>query len=209
MRCLMCDKELGESSFRDILFGEDELCQECRETWLKVPQHFSIEGIRGDSDYLYQGGFSSCLIQYKECGDEALKNVFLSAVKKKLQKRYHGMTLCLMPSSSEKIQERGFSHLEQMFAGLGLKMLDPFMKKENRVQKEMNYAERQLVKEQIVLKENIFLPKKIVLCDDVITTGSTIKGALHCIRSKGYQVVIYSCAMNNREKVYQHGEEWQ
>jgi hypothetical protein len=54
---------------------------------------FTLEGNEsGYSEYLYHSMLlPGCLLQYKECGDEALKDVFLYAVKrKKLKRRYRG-----------------------------------------------------------------------------------------------------------------------
>ena len=33
MRCLMCGKEIKQGSFKDILFEEDLLCENCRSGW--------------------------------------------------------------------------------------------------------------------------------------------------------------------------------
>lgn len=208
MRCCMCGKKLGESGLRDILYGEDCLCTSCRRQWLHVPQHFLVNGIPSDSDYLYHSGFSSCLIQYKECGDEALKDAFLFEVREKLYRRYRGWSLCLMPSSQEKMAERGFSHLHEMFQCIGLPILEPFEKSGSTVQKELDYQSRQQMKSAIVLKEGFTLPKKIVLCDDVITTGATLKGALRWIDLGLHQVRIYTAAADNTGQMKKKGEEW-
>ncbi|MCH3960800.1 MAG: hypothetical protein LKF53_06595 [Solobacterium sp.] len=209
MRCLMCGRELGECSIRDILFGDDPLCLTCRKQWKYYPQCFYVDGIQADSDYLYREGFSTSLIQYKECGDEALKDAFLQPMIRKLQRRYHGMTLCLMPSSEEKIKERGFSHLMEMYASLGLPMMEPFIKNASAVQKELNYAGRQKITEQISLRKDAVLPEKIVLCDDVITTGATLKGALHCLNRTKHHILIYAAAADNEGKKWKKKEEWE
>lgn len=196
MKCLMCGKELGKGSFRDILIGEDPLCSDCRKQWTKKSLHTTLDGIEMDADYLYDSAFSSCLIQYKECGDEALKNVFLYEVKGKLKRRYHGWTLLMMPSSMSKYQKRGFSHLRRMYSCLGLPMMEPFYKTEDKSQKEMRGQERRKMAEEIILDHHISLPRKIVLCDDTITTGSTIRGALSCLNPDKHEIRIYSVSAN-------------
>jgi len=209
MRCVMCGKEFGEGSLRDILFGEDPLCLCCRSQWLHQPQRYRVNGVQGESDYLYNEAFSSCLIQFKECGDEALKDIFLFETKRRIARKYRGWTLCLMPSSQEKQERRGFSHLQEIFASTGLKILDPFVKTEDIVQKKRSYTERQQMKAKIRLKEGISLPDRILLCDDVITTGATLKGALCCIEKEKYLVRIYTIAADTQEKMVKKGMEWE
>ncbi len=196
MRCLMCGKELGEGSIKDIFIGEDPICETCRNEWEKKNIKFELEGIHGEADYVYNKAFSSCLIQFKECNDEALKDVFLFEVKKKLKRKYRGYTLCCMPSSLEKKKSRGFSHLEEMFGCLGMKMMDPFNKNTNESQKMIpGYLRKNMIQE-IECKKDIILPKKILLVDDTITSGSTLKGALSCIDPTKHKIQIYCVSAN-------------
>ena len=44
------------------------------------------------------------------------------------------------------------------------------------------------------LKENIHLPYKIALVDDVYTTGSTLRAALSNIDAKAHKIKIYTVA---------------
>ena len=88
MRCLMCEKELGYGSLTDILFGDDPLCHACRVKWKKKRIRFMFEGHRLRSSYVYNEAFSSCLIRYKELGDEALKDAFLYEDKNWFRRTY-------------------------------------------------------------------------------------------------------------------------
>lgn len=196
MYCLMCGKELSIGSLIDIFVGEDGLCQTCRKQWERVNLHFYLEGIPVEADYVYNDAFSSCLIQYKECFDEALQDVFLYEVKNKIKRKYRGYTIVLMPSSLDKLKQRGFHHLEKMFACCGMKMIDPFIKQSNGMQKKMSYVQRIQIQNQIQLKQGVSLDKKLLLVDDTITSGSTLRGALHCIDCKKHQVKIYCVSAN-------------
>lgn len=196
MRCLLCMKEMGKGNLKDVLFNEDIICEECRSGWCKKEISFMMDGVRVRSDYVYNEAFSSCLIQYKECYDEALKDVFLYKVKKKLRHRYKGYTLCMMPSSKNKLEERGFSHLKEMFMCIGLPVLEPFEKKDDRDQKQKGFLERMKMQNDICLKKGMQLPQKIVLCDDTITTGATLKGALSAFDHASHNVEIYCVSAN-------------
>ncbi len=194
MRCLMCGRSIRRDSAGELFRKEDVLCSFCRDSWKRIERHTSIEGIPVYAVYEYNNAFASCLLQYKECMDEALKPVFLYPDRNRLKRMYRGRTLLLMPSSSDKEAERGFSHLRGIFESLGLLMEEPFVKTDSISQKKKNAAERGEMQYQIALKPDVTIPKRVVLADDVITTGSTIRGALYCL-PKGTDVRIFTCAL--------------
>lgn len=196
MYCLICGKEKSAGSFKDILIGEDPLCDECRSKWKRINHHFRIDNIPVFAPYLYEEEFSHCLIQFKECGDEALKDIFLFDIKNEFKRKYRGYTLCLMPSSVSKEEIRGFSHLKKMFECLNMDMLSPFKKMDEISQKHLHSSERMELVHGIQRKDNVILPKKILLCDDTITTGSTLRGALSCLDKSMHDIQIFSISVN-------------
>lgn len=203
MRCLMCHKPIRRDSFATLFQKEDVLCTDCRSAWKRIEKRFRFEGHDAFALYAYAGGFSECLLQYKELCDEALKPVFLYPDRGLLRRMYHGRTLLLLPSSKEKEAYRGFSHLAGMFEGLDLPMMEPFEKTENISQKNRSREERAVMASAIRLKPGVRIPKKVVLADDVITTGSTMKGALAAL-PKGRDIKIFACGMTE-EKGNPHG----
>ena len=193
MNCLMCGKDLFTSgTIEEILFGDDLLCSNCRSKWVENKKDIKLGPYIVKSSWEYNDAFRSTLIQYKECYDEALKDVFLYPVRKKLRHYLRGYTLILMPSTKERLEERGFSHLKFMFSSLKLPMLEPFITESN--QKGKTLKERKEIGKTMYLKENIHLPYKIVLVDDVYTTGSTLRAALSNIDIKAHKIKIYTVA---------------
>lgn len=198
MRCLMCGRNKDGGTFRDIFDGADPLCQNCRRQWQKKKIRFRLDGIPAESSYVYNDAFSSCLIQFKEQGDEALKDVFLHEVCDYLHFRYHGYTLCLMPSTDEKYRERGFHHLRSMFECLKMPVTEPFVKISGQSQKKLGRRERLEMRSMIALAEGAVLPEKVLLCDDTVTTGATLSGALSVLPESVRKVRIYTVSANVR-----------
>ena len=184
MRCLLCDKEIGSDDLYDLLWSEDVLCRACRKQWQRMPHGFRFKKMQVEALWVYNDAFSRALLQYKECNDEALEDVFLIKDRRRLHWKYRGWTVALMPSSPEKYAKRGFSHLEGMFAGLGLPMIEPFMQITSMDQKQKDRRSRQLMANNIRWKEGCPVPQKILLCDDTITTGATLVGAARAIPQK-------------------------
>ena len=198
MKCLMCQRELGYGGITDILFGDDPLCISCRRQWRKKRVCFQFEGHRLRSSYLYNKAFSQCLIQYKELGDEALKDAFLYEEKKWFRRTYRGFAALMMPSAAAKEERRGFSHLKRMFECTGIEILEPFVKTGTDEQKGKGKAERREMETGILLKPDAVLPDQIVLCDDTMTTGSTFRGALRALENYGGKTEIYTVSVNSR-----------
>lgn len=195
MRCLLCGKDyLSEGSLYDMLLNDDPLCHACRKAWLRCSKRVTLEPFHVHSIWTYNEAFSKALFQYKECHDEALAPIFLAPFARRLHFRYHGYTLLLMPSIKAKQEERGFDHLAEIFSLLHLPMLSPFYKSDPSAQKEKTWRQRQQIISHIHRNPNIFLPQKILLCDDVITTGATLKGALHTLDPKRHCIRILTVA---------------
>lgn len=178
----MCGKRMRLSgSLEELLYREDLLCAECRSGWIRSRKRYRLQGISVCALWKYNDAYSSALLQLKECGDEALKDVFLYPFQRRLKRIYRSRVILPMPSSRTKFQKRGFHHLELMTECLGLPVLDCFEKQTEEDQQNKSYAARQKMCSAIRLKENAVIPERVLLFDDVLTTGATLKGALSCL----------------------------
>lgn len=201
MRCLICHQRIEDTLYW-LVYPDEKLCLKCRTKWRKTKRKQWIQGLSIYSSYRYEDGFKDALWQYKELGDEALYPIFLSREKAFLRRLCFGRTLVGMPSTEEKINKRGFHHLEKMFSVLDRPLIFPFEKNQEKEQKHQTLQERQKIK--LIRHKEIHIPRKIVLVDDLITTGSTLKAAIKQLSSeidyKIYVVGVTSYVKNKGEK---------
>lgn len=190
MRCLFCHEDICKDlSVWELLVGDDVLCGRCRHQWIRNRKVNHINGVEVRSSYVYNEAFAKVLIQYKECFDEALYPVFLWPERFMFRIRYHGYTLVPVPSSLSKVEERGFDHVEQMFRITGLPIKHCLEKIDEGSQKERGALGRMRMEHGFRLKEGVRLPEKILLVDDVCTSGNSIRGCLAVLgRRKGIKV---------------------
>ena len=124
------------------------------------------------------------LYQFKGCSDYELRTVFLEYYLNYLKRMFYSYTIIPAPSSKESDENRGFNHVEEMFKILNLKMMKCIHKTEQRKQADLTTKERQKIGEYLVIEDVDLKHKKILLVDDVFTTGSTIKSMIKLVREK-------------------------
>ena len=89
------------------------------------------------------------------------------------------------PSSEKSDNYRGFNHVEEIFKNLHLKMLKCIHKTKQVKQADLSTKEREKIGEYLVIDDVDLSHKKVLLVDDVYTTGSTIKAMIKLVRNKG------------------------
>lgn len=105
-----------------------------------------------------------------------------------------------IPLHKKRKVSRGFNQAEVLACGIGKKLNLPVMPevmvrtKNTVAQKELNDKERQEnVKNAFKIPSNEVKLKKVLLVDDIYTTGSTIDAAAKALKSKGVEKVYYVC----------------
>lgn len=199
MRCLYCDEDyMHNSSLYHYLFSGDMLCERCRHKLIFKPQKIMINDMSVLGFYVYDDSFRSLIIQYKECHDEALKDVFLYDLKDYINLRYHGYTLIHVPSSVSNLKRRSFDHMGLMLEGLHLKHLDMVEKIEDISQNALNRTQRLKMTDNFKLREGYEIPDKVLLIDDILTTGSSLYGVYKLFRNHVTKIKVMSLAYVKR-----------
>lgn len=192
MRCIYCQNDIRKIRMKSLFLKYDPLCTDCRKKMKLNRRYIDIDGLKVETFYEYDSLFRSLLLQYKECYDEALKDVFLHEISEYICFRYHGYEIVLIPSSAKKYEERGFNHLELIFESVGLKINHGLKMREELIQEGKNFNERQLMKNNYYYEGEAI--RKALIVDDVLTTGASIIGAYRCLDKKVRKIGILTIA---------------
>lgn len=163
-------------TLKEYLFESDLICGNCRRKFIKNNKIFEYKSLRIHAFYLYNEYLENLLFQYKEGRDIALKDIFLWKYKKKLNDIFRQRECIIMPSSEEKVKNRGFHPLKEMLACSNVEIKECFIKNKNYKQSLQRAQDREKVKDVIQIVE--FPQKEYYLFDDVVTSGNTLLSAI-------------------------------
>ena len=111
-----------------------------------------------------------------------MREVFLNLYYKELKILYSGFIAIPIPSFKEDDEIRGFNHVVEAFNFLGLEMMPIIVKTAHHKQAEKTAKKRKEINKFLALSKNPDLTnKKVLLVDDIYTTGSTIRSAINLI----------------------------
>ena len=96
---------------------------------------------------------------------------------------YNDYVIVPIPSHINSDKERGFNHVEEVFAELKLPIYPCLKKKYNFKQSDLSKREREkIINKLFIEKGELVKNKKVLLVDDVITTGSSLKAGINLLK---------------------------
>ncbi|KXT75960.1 Competence protein F-like protein [Streptococcus sp. DD12] len=134
--------------------------------------------------YHYNEAMRAFFSRYKFLGDYALAQVFAPDLRELLQKEKE-WTLVGIPTSPATYKERGFNQVTALLDAAGLAHKEVLTKMDSAKQSSKNRTQRLASQQVFAVKDSVDLPTKILLCDDIYTTGATLQLAKEALLEAG------------------------
>ena len=171
--CPMCSRKQVDNS----------LCLDC-QNWKRI---YPERTFHHKSLFHYDGIVKEWLIQFKYLKDYRLKNFLRPELQEELLKDSQKKTLVPIPISQTSFHTRGFNQITEILDDASIPYLDLLQySKEGKKQSEKSKKER-MESEQCFAVDleviNLLSNTKVVLIDDVYTTGRTLNHACDAILS--------------------------
>ena len=180
--CKICFKEIRNNDFARLFDGDICICAKCQREFEPKFISFIVDGYKATAIFEYTPYIKELIYKYKGCFDYELKDTFLNLYYKEIKIRYSGYKIIPIPSYIEDDKKRGFNHVVEMFKNLGLEPLPIIEKTAHFKQAEHKARTRSQISKYLVIKKPVDLSKsKVLIVDDIYTTGSTMKAAINLV----------------------------
>lgn len=198
--CLICHTPLLKEISLLHLLEHYTICKSCMDKFDVIDRTISFYHHSLRILYFYNDFFKSLLFQYKGQYDYVLKDAFLSLFIRELKDKYKDYIIVVAPSSFIDNQKRGFAPMEEIAKTIHSNLFLNLYKKEHYKQSDLSFEERKKVRNKIGIENGeILKEKKVLIIDDVLTSGSTLHACLTLILTyspKHVELLVLSTGRN-------------
>lgn len=181
--CKLCFKDFEISSLRALVNKNIHVCDRCFDEFEPKFIPFTIEGYKGIAIYEYDERMRKLIYQFKGCYDIELGEIFLEQYIRMIKLRYKGYYVVHIPSYEIDDIRREFNHVKEAFKALNLPILDLISKIDEYKQSDQKAVDRpNIIKHLKVSDLEKVKNKKLLIVDDVVTTGSTLKSSIELLK---------------------------
>ena len=175
--CALCFEGIDVSlGFLERLWWRDDLCFVCREAMGARYRSLRMSGFKVHVLHEYSGLVRECVLRFKDFGDIFLGRIFLVSFRLRVFFFFHDWVVVCAPSHVDRIRARGFDHCLVLAGFLNLPVIEGVLGSlSSERQASKSREERLLIGKDLVLLDGSLLKgKKVLVLDDVMTTGSTL-----------------------------------
>lgn len=183
--CIVCFKLIKSNNLHLVFNNQPKVCSRCLKSFDPQFIKYHIDDVKALAIYPYNEKIKEELFLFKGCKDYVLKDAFLDPFKFEIKVKFKGFYIVPIPSYGEHDLKRGFNHVEEIFKTLNLKMLKVLEKTSDVKQANKSSKERLEIGKSLkfIGKETDIRDRKILIVDDVCTTGSSLKAIVKIIKN--------------------------
>lgn len=194
--CLTCQHLFDELSL-------DHRCKGCGRLWdksgecydcLRWRQKLGTSFLPNQALFVYDERAKEFMERYKFLGDCQVAQLVSKALRNRFSPLLaQGYVLCPLPSSASSLKKREFESVAYLLdcAKIPYESLLSHIG-DGQKQSEKTRYQRLCLKQPFAVLEQLSYPSKVVLFDDVYTTGTTIRLAAKCLQSKGISLQLWT-----------------
>jgi competence protein ComFC len=178
--CRICGRPFAQL---DPKFRHENICHDCLR-WEEDPDWSGYLG-QNRSLFVYNDFLKEVIAKYKYRGDYVLAKVFAQFFKPELSQIYADVYVPI-PLSDERQYERGFNQAEAILTEARIPPTHLLTRTHTEKQSKKNREARIHLPQVFQLAPGATVAgKRIVLIDDIYTTGSTLRHAAKLLKTAG------------------------
>lgn len=194
--CKLCFCNITNNSLTHLIKSDLNLCPWCYQKLRPIFYKFKVDDYKAESIYQYNLDIKSLLYQLKGCYDIEIAPIFFERFAFEYRLKYKGYILVPAPSSKEDDLKREFNHVLEIYKVLKLPIERIVEKIKQHKQSDHNREGRkEIIKVLQVVNGEKIRNKKVLIVDDVFTTGSTVRSIIKLLepyKPKEIRVLVMS-----------------